>query len=195
VTLPNPPQLDHLSQGRTPRQMWHIGLLTAGRIVAATTAEVLLYFALPLDDTRDLSPPVLLVIGLILLTAVVLVQGMAIVHSPLPGLRAVEALASAVTLVLLLFASIYVVVSTGDGDSFTEPLGHSEALYFSTTVLSTVGFGDISAASEPARLLVTAQMVMDLVVIGIGVKVLTGVAKLEHQRRRNDPSIESGSLG
>ena len=47
-------------------------------------------------------------------------------------------------------------------------------------VFATVGFGDIAPVSEPARLLVTAQMLADLVLIGTIVKVLVGAA----QRRR-----------
>ena len=43
-----------------------------------------------------------------------------------------------------------------------------------------MGFGDISPVSEPARLLVTVQMLADLVLIGTIVKVLVGAA----QRRR-----------
>ena len=35
-------------------------------------------------------------------------------------------------------------------------------LYFTVTIFSTVGFGDISAKAEAARLVVTAQMFLDL---------------------------------
>ena len=39
--------------------------------------------------------------------------------------------------------------------------------------LLTVGFGDISPASETARLVVTIQMILNLIVLGAGVKLLT----------------------
>jgi voltage-gated potassium channel len=45
-------------------------------------------------------------------------------------------------------------------------------MYFSVTVFSTVGFGDITAKSEGARVLVTAQMITDIVVVGVAVKVI-----------------------
>ena len=40
---------------------------------------------------------------------------------------------------------------------FGEPLIRSGALYFSVTVFSTVGFGEVTAKADPARLIVTAQ--------------------------------------
>jgi len=38
--------------------------------------------------------------------------------------------------------------------------------YFTVTVFSTVGFGDITAKTEAARLVVTGQMIVDLVASG-----------------------------
>lgn len=56
-----------------------------------------------------------------------------------------------------------------------------DALYFTVTVFATVGFGDLAAVAEPARVVVTVQMLADLVLIGVIVKVLAGAAQ---QRRR-----------
>ena len=42
--------------------------------------------------------------------------------------------------------------------SFTEPLTRADALYFTVTVFSTVGFGDITAKSETARVVLIVQM-------------------------------------
>lgn len=39
------------------------------------------------------------------------------------------------------------------------------ALYFVLTVLTTVGFGDISATSHAARILVMVQMVLDVTLL------------------------------
>ena len=71
-------------------------------------------------------------------------------------------------------------------------LSRSEAIYFSTTVLSTVGFGDSSAVSDTARLLVTAQTIIDVLVLGVGVTVLTGAAKLGRERRTANTRTAGG---
>jgi hypothetical protein len=96
--------------------------------------------------------------------------------------RAIEALATSVPLFLLLFASAYVVMAKLSAGNFSQPLTRTDALYFTVTVLATVGFGDITAKTQTARLVVTAQMIADLVVIGLAIKVIVGAV----QRRRGN---------
>jgi hypothetical protein len=54
------------------------------------------------------------------------------------------------------------------------------------TVFAAVGFGDITAKTETARLVVTGQMIADLVIIGIGAKVILGAITRGRQRRPED---------
>ena len=44
-------------------------------------------------------------------------------------------------------------------------------------MFATVGFGDITPANRPAQLLVSLQMLLDLVVLGVVVKVIFGAAR------------------
>lgn len=85
-----------------------------------------------------------------------------------PALRAVEALGLLVPLFLLLFASTYFLIDRASTANFTQTLTRTDALYFMVTVFTTVGFGDISAKSETARVLVMLQMLADLAVLGAG---------------------------
>jgi voltage-gated potassium channel len=59
-------------------------------------------------------------------------------------------------------------MATVSASNFGEKLTHTDALYFTVTVFTTVGFGDITAKSEGARLLVTGQMATGLIILGIG---------------------------
>jgi voltage-gated potassium channel len=59
-------------------------------------------------------------------------------------------------------------------------------LYFTVTVFSTVGFGDIFPASEAARLLVTAQMILNLIVLGLGVRLIVGAAQRAREANSDD---------
>jgi hypothetical protein len=70
--------------------------------------------------------------------------------------------------------------------NFSEPLTRTDALYFTVTVFATVGFGDITAKTEAARLVVTGQMIVDLVAIGLAVKVIVGAVKQGRQRQPVD---------
>ena len=57
------------------------------------------------------------------------------------------------------------------------------AMYFTVTVFSTVGFGDITAKSDLARTLVTIQMLVNLVVIGLVAKVIFGAVDTGLKKR------------
>jgi hypothetical protein len=59
-------------------------------------------------------------------------------------------------------------------------------LCFALTVLATVGFGDITARTEAARLLVAGQMIIDLIILGAGVRVIVGAITRGRQRRPRD---------
>ena len=77
----------------------------------------------------------------------------------------------------MLFAWVYAAMSVDDPRTFSEPSTKTGSLYFTITVLSTVGFGDITPVTDASRLIVSVQMICDLVVIGIIVKLISGVAK------------------
>ena len=130
----------------------------------------------------------MLVIGLVVLIGLVAFQVRSIIASPFPGLRAIEALAyhssgdmmaldalaTSVPLFMLLFAAAYVVIATISASSFSQPMTRTNALYFTVTVFTTVGFGDITAKTEAARLVVTGQMIVDLIIFGLGVRIFLG---------------------
>jgi heme/copper-type cytochrome/quinol oxidase subunit 2 len=129
----------------------------------------------------------MLVIGLVALVVLVCFQVRWIVRSPSPGLRGVEALATSIPLFLLLFAATYVVLATLSMSNFGQPLSRTDVLYFTVTVFATVGFGDITAKTETARLVVTGQMIADLVVIGLATKVVIDAVRRGRQRRIQQP--------
>jgi hypothetical protein len=78
-----------------------------------------------------------------------------------------------VPLFLLLFASTYFTIAATNPANFsTHPLTRTDALYFTVTTFSTAGFVDITPVSQSARLVVTAQMLLDLLALGLGIRVL-----------------------
>jgi voltage-gated potassium channel len=153
---------------------------------------VVIYYILPLNHSSTWVAVTTLVIGLVLLVGLTAYQVRSIVRSPYPGLRALEALAISVPLFLLLFAGTYVVMAHISAANFGQPLTQTDALYFTVTVFATVGFGDITAKSEAARLVVTGQMITDLIIIGLGVRVIVGAVRRGQQRRPQDTGAQSG---
>jgi hypothetical protein len=72
---------------------------------------------------------------------------------------------------------LYLSLSDATATNFSESLDHTGALYLAITVFSTVGFGDITPQSDLARIATSIQMLLDLVVIGAVVRLLTTAAK------------------
>jgi voltage-gated potassium channel len=163
------------------------------RAVGTTVVLLAIYYLLPLDHYSTVVAATTLVIGLVLLIALIGFQIRTIIRSPFPGLRAIEALGTSLPLFLLLFASTYVVMAAISAGSFNQPLTHTDALYFTVTVFATVGFGDIVPKTETARLVVTGQMAADLVIIGIGAKIILGA--VTRGRHRQPERADAGRAG
>jgi voltage-gated potassium channel len=170
-------------------------LLTAPRrrvlaalLRASLTSSVLLvlYYRLPVTGRLGASATVWLLGGLAGFAAVTVWQVRSILASRYPALRAIEALAAAVPLFLLVFAAAYFKMADVNAQAFSEPLTRTDALYFTVTVFATVGFGDIAPASQVARVAVMVQMLGDLVVVGLVLRLMLGAVKAGRQRRDAD---------
>jgi voltage-gated potassium channel len=140
---------------------------------ATLTAAVLvvLYYTVPVGGAMDAPTVALLLAGLLLFAVVITWQIRAIVGSRYPGLRAVEALASAIPLFLLLFAMVYFKMADLQAQAFSEPLTRTD------------WFGDITPVTQPARVVTMVQMLGDLVVVGLVLQVMLGAVKAGRQRR------------
>lgn len=149
------------------------------RQLGTVTALTVLYFVLPLK-AQALA---VLVIGLLGFGLLAAWQVRAVLRSPHPVVRGLDALATTVPLYLLLFATAYVLMSLQTPAAFSEPLDRVDALYFTMTVFATVGFGDIAPVTQTARAVVTVQMVANLVVLGLLLRLLTRAVQINRGRR------------
>jgi voltage-gated potassium channel len=147
-------------------------------IVVAWVVLIGLFYVVPAGPDSATWDAIRLVIGLALFALVLAWQASHVVSSELPELRAAQSLGVILPLFLVLFSSIYLSLSDASRHSFSESLDHTRALYFTITVFSTVGFGDITPTTDSARIVVSAQMLLDLVIIGVVVRFLFNAAKL-----------------
>jgi hypothetical protein len=167
------PHWTELSRRQRRREL--VGTTTA---VALTWAFLIgTYYALPFTDRTAAESLVRLVVAIAAFAAVLTWQLRRVLRADRPGLRAVQALGGVIPLFLLTFAGLYLSLSEGSTSQFSEPLNHTGALYLAITVFSTVGFGDITPQTDVARIATSIQMLLDLVVIGIVVRLLTTAAK------------------
>jgi voltage-gated potassium channel len=85
----------------------------------------------------------------------------------------IEWLLSCLYVLVLTFALVYAALTSHDPGQFVGLEDRTDALYFSVTVVGTVGFGDIHAQGGAARLLVTAHMLFNLIYLGTALRLLT----------------------
>lgn len=102
-------------------------------------------------------------------------------HPLIPGL---EALAVGTVIFLAVFAKSYYLISLGNPEAFTEPLDVFSSYYFTVTVLATVGFGDITPVTVAARSFSMVQMLFDIILIAMLVRLITTEVRTVTQRRK-----------
>ena len=175
--------------GAIPGGLLKPTLWTVARLAVSIVAMIWVYYTIPVkgavDGDSDLP---WLILELVLFGAIVGIQVPLIVRARYPLLRGIEALALTILLFLLIFARVYLSNSAGNPAVFSQGLDHTTALYFTVTVFATVGFGDVVATSNAMKLLVTVQMLLNLVVFGLVIKVLSSAAQRGVARKRSgDP--------
>ena len=171
------------------REVWAHGLFVLGRVLLTVSLLCATYFLIPTRRPGDGFGVGWLVLQLCVFVAIVGAQVPAIIRSKYPVMRAIEALAVLVPVYLLIFARIYVANSQNDPAGFYRPLDHITALYFTVTVFATVGFGDIVALTDSMKMLVTVQMLLNLVVLGLGIRLLTSAARRGIARRGGQADV------
>jgi hypothetical protein len=169
----SPKRISELEKARRRREL----IVAAATVWFTWVFLIVLYYALPIKSRSDAAAYVRLGASATVFALAIAWQTRRIVKAELPELRAVEALGVAVALFLIFFSTVYLALANASGRNFSQDLDHTKALYFTITVFSTVGFGDITPTKDPARLMVAIQMLLDLVFIGVGIRMLFNVAQ------------------
>ncbi len=167
------PKFSELSRGE------HVRIIAASilRIVLGLLVIGLALAFVPETPGADMAGPVIVIVA----CTVIYVwyfrrQLKRIKRSKFPQLAAIEALILIATMFLAVFAAIYVVQSTANPASFSEPLDHFNAYYFALTILATVGFGDITPVTTAARATAMVQMAIDIAFVAVLVRIISTVA-------------------
>ena len=186
------------AQRRSQRQIARVkAVVSIVRSLLLATALLVAYAVAPLSDRTTGVRLVVFVVGLVVVGALVSYGVRSVVQSPTPRMRAIEVLLTIVPLFLVSFASAYVGMAQQNSAAFSVSMSRVGALYFTVTVFATVGFGDIVPVTDAARIVVMVQMVGDLVLVGVGVRVLLGAVQLGLERKngaRLSPSEQPAML-
>lgn len=152
------------------------------------------YFVLPMKRSLALGDVLTLIVGLAVVVVALLYQIRAILQSAYPAARAVEALLVTVPLFLVVFATVYFLLAESDPGNWSQPLSRLDSMYFTVTVFTTVGFGDITAVSETARAVTIVQMISGLVLVGVIARLVVGAVHINWDRRRAEDGSSRSPL-
>ncbi|WP_234321705.1 potassium channel family protein [Streptomyces xanthophaeus] len=178
------------NSGRHHRQV----LLASVRSLVTAALLVAAYYLLPMDSAFTATTVLVLLGGIAAVAGLLAWQIYQITLAPQPGLKAMEAMAITVPLFILLDATACFLLEHTTPGSFSEPLSRTDAMYFAMTVFSTVGFGDITARSETARLLTTGQITLNLLLLGVAARLLANAVQ-RGRERRDQPAGPGGGSG
>lgn len=158
------------------------------RILGIALGMLLLYAVVPVPGTSGAAALLGMAAGLVLFLVLVGWQLHTIVGAEHPVLRAAEVVVFALPLLVVIFAFTFLTISRADPQSFSEPLGRVDAMYFTVSTVATVGFGDITPTSPGARAVVTFQMLFDLALLAGLVRLLVLATRtgLRRQEAEND---------
>jgi len=145
--------------------------------VSLITVMVAAYYLLPWNGHGARALLFRMGFGLVLLVVATILSIKNVLRSQYPILRAFEALGLVVGFAVVSFASLYVFISSRSVTSFSEVLGKTDGLYFSLTTATTIGYGDITAQTEGARIVVMIQMVVNVVVVGVAARAIIAAAR------------------
>jgi hypothetical protein len=180
----------HRRRRRLRPRRW-AAVVAVARAVLIAAGLVTAYYLLPLDERGTAGASTLLACGLLAVLLVFAWEVRAIMRSPHPRLKAVEALAATLALFLVLFAGAYYLLARSASSSFSEPLTRTDALYFTLTTFATVGYGDIAPRSQSGRVLTMFQMAGGLLLVGVAARVLASAVQAGLRRQGREPSAEA----
>jgi hypothetical protein len=145
--------------------------------------SVVAYFTAPSPaDVTGVEQLVLCLVSITVLASVVLLAASRHFFGPPDASTRVGHLLLAVLLAVLAFALAYHSLALTRPREFMGLRTRLDALYFSLSTATSVGYGDVRPCGQVARALVTGQLAFDVVVIAAAVAVIS--ASLQSRRSR-----------
>jgi voltage-gated potassium channel len=181
-------RLEDLPREERQRLVWG----TAIRIGIVIALMFAAYVLVPLTYRRDGETAIRVLCTICVIVLVVGWQLRAIHLARFPALRALEGFALIIPLLLLGFAATYLRMSIANPNAFNVPLDRVGAVYLSMTIITTVGFGDIVAVTDAARITVMLQMLADAIVLVVVARVMVNAVRVHTGRSRDDPVDRHG---
>jgi hypothetical protein len=154
------------------RAIWAAG----GRCILIVVGLGILYALAPMHGDHPWLGALIALVGLALVGPLTIQRARRVLRSEQPVLDAVEAIVLLVSILVFAFSIVYLTIDR-NGDQFNALQTHTDAMYFTVVTLSTVGYGDITATGQAARVAVIIQIVFDFAMVAVAFRLLSAAAK------------------
>lgn len=171
-----------------PKKQLGLALL---RSLITVIVYLIAYFSLPWKSFNDWAALGIVIAFLAVAATTAVWQIGRILRAKTPAVQAIEALAVIAPIYLLGFSLGYYMLSINNPAQFSEPLTRMSSLYFTLSVFATVGFGDITASVDLSRAVVSVQMVLNLIVVGVGIKIILAAVQWSRDLKKA-PTSQTG---
>ena len=142
-------------------------------LTALVASILLLYFVVPVDGELDGNAVLRGVVAFLALVALIIVMVRQLgVHLD-DGERRIDGLVGTIVIVVVAFALAYYVLNIREPHQIDGMETRVDSLYFTMTTLLTVGFGDIHAAGQVARVMVLIQYMFNVVFVATAAGILS----------------------
>jgi hypothetical protein len=149
--------------------LWRRGL----RLGALVALILVAYFVLPVDP-RLHTDTVLRVVGIMVVLGLLAIGMTRLLRLHVEDeQRRVDELVLSIVVVVAVFAFAFYTLEYHNPGQVAGLHTRVDALYFTLTTLATIGYGDVHAVGQTARVLVAAQIVFDLVFVAAAASLLT----------------------
>lgn len=145
------------------------------RAVLIVSGALTAYFIVPVGDHWPLAVVFALVaVGLAVPLTINTIERISVAEHPVA--TAFEGVAVLASLVIVAFATAYYALGTST-DQIPGIQTKVDAFYFTVTTLSTVGYGDIVATGQGARVLVSVHILFNVSLIAGAFRVVSQAAR------------------
>jgi voltage-gated potassium channel Kch len=159
------------------------------RSLLGLAAVLVLYFVLPVNHAssgaRLASNIVVTLACLMVAGGVVFREFRRVLAGEDPHLTGLQLLI-VLEVVMVMFALTYFSLATHGHHQMVGISTRLDALYFSATTMTTVGYGDVHAAGQLARGITTVQLVFDVIFIAAFARLLTRATGAGIRERNRD---------
>lgn len=156
-----------------------------GRTLGSLVCALLVLYGFPTELAfhRDAVGMVALVIGTVGLSWLVVLQIQRMTAPNAKQSRRLGGVLSLVAIATCFFALTYYLIEVNAPQQFDGLATRTDALYYAVVTLGTVGYGDIHAVGQTARVATMVQVVFNLVVIGALLAVSSSLLAERFSRR------------